>query len=256
MMPVSMDSCKIRTVQPALMFLLILVLASSAALAQQGKEVSVYLKSGDVVFGRVLSHDSLGNYRIMNDCGIRFLSLDEISRISRRNDRDQDEKPGSYYNQSTVALLFGEGSSGIQPKASITMVNGWQWSRRIYAGVGLGYEYYDRGVMPLFAEGKYFFSGSSFSPFLSFRIGYALPVEKRVQPDYYGLVTGTYGGVLLNPEAGVRLRINSHAAFIAGLGFNYQELSHRESYYSWSSYDRTVFTHYNRISFRIGFIFQ
>lgn len=251
-----MDSWKIKIVLPALMLLLILGWASSAAMAQHRKEVSVYLKSGDVVFGRLLSHDSLGNCRILNDCGISFLSADEISRIGRRDDRDQDEKPGSYYNQSTVALLFGEGSSGIQPKASITMVNGWQWHRRIYAGLGLGYEYYDRGVMPLFAEGKYFFSGSSFSPFLSFRIGYALPVEKRVQSDYYGLVTGTYGGVLLNPEAGVRLRINSHAGFIAGIGFNYQELSHRESYYTWGSYDRTVFTHYNRISFRIGFVFQ
>jgi hypothetical protein len=237
--------------------LLILVIISTlGASAQSKKEVTVYLKSGDVIFGKVLSQDSLGNYRISNSCGITLLSSGEIDHIEKGGFSRPDLKKSGYYNQSTFALLFGEGQDGFQPKPSLTMVNGWQWGQRFFAGFGLGYEHYDRGVMPLFAETKYMFGAESFSPFLSFRIGYAFPVENQKQTDYYGNITETYGGILLNPEAGIRIAVGSKSAFIAGIGYNYQELSYRETYNIWGNYDKTVFTNFNRISVRLGFIFQ
>ncbi|MBK6966490.1 MAG: hypothetical protein IPH20_21990 [Bacteroidales bacterium] len=237
--------------------LLILVMVSiSGAHAQNRKDVTVYLKSGDVIFGRVLSQDSLGNYRISNSCGITLLTSGEIEHMEKGGYSRPDLKNSGYYNQSSIALLFGEGADGFQPKPSLTMVNGWQWGQRFFAGLGVGYEHYDRGVMPLFAETKYMFGTESFSPFLSFRIGYAFPVEKQEQTDYYGNVTETYGGILLNPEAGIRIDVGSKSSFIAGIGYNYQELSYKETYSMWGSYDKTVFTNFNRISVRLGFIFQ
>lgn len=237
--------------------LLIIVLGSTGETRAQGKkDVTVYLKSGDVIFGRVLSQDSLGNYRISNSCGITQLSPAEIDHIAKGGFSRPDLKKNGYFNQSAIALLFGEGADGFQPKPSLTMVNGWQWGQRFFAGLGVGYEHYDRGVMPLFAETKYMFGTESFSPFLSFRIGYAFPVEKQEQTDYYGSVTETYGGILLNPEAGIRIDAGTKNAFVIGIGYNYQELSYRETYNIWGNYDKTVFTNYNRISVRLGFVFQ
>ena len=237
--------------------LLILVMISTlGAMAQSKKDVTVYLKSGDVIFGKVFSQDSLGNYRISNSCGITLLTSVEIDHFAKGGFLRPDLKKSGYYNQSTIALLFGEGQDGFQPKPSLTMVNGWQWKQRFFAGLGLGYEHYDRGVMPLFAETKYMFGTESFSPFISFRIGYAFSMEKRDQTDYYGNITETYGGILLNPEAGIRIAFGSKSAFIAGIGYNYQELSYKEAYTIWGSYNKTVFTNYNRISVRVGFIFQ
>lgn len=236
--------------------LILVIFSTTGAMAQGKKEVTVYLKSGDVIFGKVISQDSLGNYRISNSCGITRLTSLEIDHIAKGGFSRPDLKKSGYFNQSTFALLFGEGQDGFQPKPSLTMVNGWQWRQRFFAGLGLGYEHYDRGVMPLFAEAKYMFGTESFSPFLSFRIGYAFPMEKKEQNDYYGNVTETYGGILLNPEAGIRIAVGSKSAFIAGIGYNYQELSYREAYNIWGNYDKKVFTNYNRISVRLGFIFQ
>ncbi len=224
--------------------------------AQSRKEVTVYLKSGDVIYGKIFSQDSLGGCRIANECGITQLDQNEIEYIGKGGYSGEDLKNSGFYNQSTIALLFGEGQDGFQPKPSLTMVNGWQWQQRFFTGLGLGYEHFDRGVLPLFAEAKYFFMTESFSPFLSFRMGYAFPVEKQQQTDYNGNITDTYGGILLNPEAGIRVALGGGNYFIAGLGYNYQQLSHHEAYYMWGSYDKVVFTNYNRISFRIGFIFQ
>ncbi|MFH1119376.1 MAG: hypothetical protein V1775_06095 [Bacteroidota bacterium] len=241
----------------SLCVLMVVIVPFSTIRAQNNKSVAVYLKSGDVIFGKILSQDSLVGYRIANDCGITQLSQDEIDHIDKGGFSRPDLKKSGYYNQSTLALLLGEGQDGFQPKPSLTMVNGWQWNQRFFAGVGLGYEHYDRGVMPLFADAKMMLGSGLFSPFFSFRIGYSFPVEKQEQTDYYGNVIETYGGILLNPEAGVSIAAGSKNAFILSIGYNYQELSFRESIYNgWNNYDKRVFTNYNRISVKLGFIFQ
>lgn len=235
--------------------LLVLAFITTTVVAQGRKEKALYLRSGDVVFGRILTHDSTGNCTLENRCGITRIAATEIDHIVNRNTLYAGEKSNSYYNQSTVALLFGEGSDGFQPKVSLTMVNGWQWNRQIFTGLGLGFEHYDRGVVPLFAEFKYFLSTAPFSPFVSARIGYAFPAEKLQQNDFYTSIDKTYGGILLNPEAGVRFATRSNGYFIASIGYNYQSLSYHENYMYWTGYDRTVFTDFNRISLRLGFIF-
>ena len=235
--------------------MLFLVFPEGSA-AQSRSQVAVYLKSGDVVFGKILSLDSLGNYRISNDCGITQLSPAEIDHIVKGNLSRTDLRKNGYFNQSSIALLFGEGQDGFQPIPSLTMVNGWQWNQKIFTGFGLGYEHFDRGVLPLFAEGMYIFSNESFAPFFSFRIGYSFPLEDQETTEYYAAVSETYGGINLSPEAGISIAVGSKSLFLISIGYHYQELSYKETYNMWGSYDKTVFTNYNRISVRLGFIFQ
>lgn len=237
--------------------LLIMCLGLPGNLKAQGKkEVVVYLKTGEVVFGKIQEKDSLGNYSISNDCGIRTYRAAEIDHIGRAGLSRPDFKKNGYYNQTTTALLLGEGKDGFQPIPSLTMVNGWQFKRRIYAGLGLGYEHFDWGVLPLFAEVKYIFGYDNVAPFLSFRMGYSFPLEKEYGVSYYGYQTKTCGGVLLNPEAGIRIHTGSGNFFIMGFGYNYQKLSYKETSGGNYIYDRRYITRFNRISVRLGFIFQ
>lgn len=235
----------------------LLLALNFTATAQKNREVVVYLKSGEVVYGRILSQDSTGNRQISNDCGIRMLGPEEIDHIAGGGFSRPDVKRRGYYNHSSVALLLGEGMDGFQPKPSLTMVNGWQWAQRIFAGPGIGYEHFGRGVLPLFAESKIMLGTESLSPFLSFRIGYSFPVEKQTSTDYYSSVSETFGGIHLNPEAGIRIATGGMNSLVISIGYHYQELSHRESSNNgWGNYSKQVFTNYNRISLKIGFIFQ
>lgn len=246
-----------RTITIISFFLLIWLLFIPGGLAAQShKQVSVYLKSGDVVYGRIIDHDSLGNYRISNDCGITQLGPAEIDYIGKDRFSRPDLKKSGYFNQSSVALLFGEGQDGFQPIPSLTMVNGWQWNQKIFTGAGLGYEHFDIGVIPLFAEGMYAFSDEPFTPFISFRIGYSFPVGEQETNEYYTTIEETYGGIMLNPEAGISIAIGSKSALLVSIGYHYQELSFKETYNIWNHYDKTIFTNYNRISLKLGFIFQ
>ncbi|NTW26386.1 MAG: hypothetical protein HGA37_16925, partial [Lentimicrobium sp.] len=224
--------------------------------AQSRKQVAVYLKSGDVVYGRIIAHDSLGNYRISNDCGITQLSQAEIDYIGKDRFSRPDLKKSGYFNQSSIALLFGEGQDGFQPIPSLTMVNGWQWNQKIFTGLGLGYEHFDIGVIPLFAEGMYLFGNESFAPFLSFRIGYSFPLGEQETNEYYATVSETYGGINLSSEAGISIAVGSKSALLVSIGYHHQELSYKETTNMWNNYDKTVFTNYNRISLKLGFVFQ
>lgn len=242
-----------------LLLLLIWILPVKEAEAQRHNRDAVYLKAGSVVTGSIIQYDSV-SVRISNDCGIWKYNPEEVDSVSRFAKKARPAlKDNGYYNLSSIGLLFGEGANGYQPLASLTMVNGWQFKQRIFTGIGVGYEFYDWGVLPLFADIKYFFSPDVVTPFVSLKVGYSFPLSNTTgRSDYYGQQSKLFGGVLLNPELGLSVPVGSHNAFVFAIGYHYQELSSEEPENQWYYYQskRVVYTHYNRISLRVGFVFQ
>ncbi len=268
---------------------LVLVLLSVAIVspAQSGETVAVFLKGGDVRFGQIVYRDQSGNIQLANECGIFNISNSEIDSISsynfsfsddfRRNLESANQPQGKmsrllevsrqkaaykdkgWYNITSVALLFGQGQDGFLPVPSLTTVVGWQFNSKIFAGAGVGYEYYEWSVGTIFADFKYMLSQKYVMPFLSFRLGYALPLNSPPDTEnYYGDIVKYYGGVQLNPEAGIRLHIGEGSSLLLSMGYHFQQLAHDEnSYYYWgnSPYTTKVNTDYNRVSFRLGFMF-
>ncbi|MBW6490794.1 MAG: hypothetical protein K0B15_06310 [Lentimicrobium sp.] len=234
------------------------LLLPGGAAAQNRKKDAVYLKSGDVVIGKIDNYDSLAGVVISNDCGIWNYRINEVDRIQKySDDRKSKLKPRGYYNISSVALLLGEGADGFIPYPSITTVNGYQWNQQIFAGIGLGYEFYEWSNLPLFAEVKFMLEPDVVTPFFSFKTGYSFPLSKNKEMDWYGNGGKTFGGVLLSPEAGIKISLSGKSALLLGIGYHYQELSYEEPVYGWmQNYEKKVFVHYNRISLRIGFMFQ
>ncbi len=261
-------------------FALFLVLNSIAIVssAQSGETVAIFLKGGDVRIGQTVQTDSQGNIRLVNDCGvynIKKADIDSIAPYKVNAALGNPQRPGSaqentpeskeekkWYNLTSVALLMGQGQNGFIPIPSFTNVTGIRLGTNVLAGIGIGFEYYEWSVMPVFADVKYISKRERTKPFLSMKLGYAFPLGKssQIQDDYYnGEVTEYYGGLQLNPEAGLMIPISGGtSSLVLSMGYHFQQLSYKYNKYSWWGYEYNntiVHTDYNRISFRLGYKF-
>ncbi|MPL78565.1 hypothetical protein SDC9_24434 [bioreactor metagenome] len=234
------------------------LLLPGGASAQNRRQDVIFLKSGSVLTGNLIYCDSLRGVRIDNDCGSWLFSIGEVDSVNILGfcQRSSDKRNG-YYNLSSGSLLFGEGADGFVPYLSMTMVNGYHWNQNFFTGAGLGYEYFGWSVLPVFAELLFFMKPDVLTPYLSLRSGYAFPLSKN--PDSYqnGSQGRNYGGVLLNPEAGLKISVGERSAFLIGIGYRYQELSRTSPGYDRSgNYSRKTVTHYNRITLKAGVLFR
>ncbi|MCC7318406.1 MAG: hypothetical protein IT219_07715 [Bacteroidales bacterium] len=246
----------------ALLFLMLV-----APSLQSQDHTAFYFKNGEVTFGQIVGADSLGSYRVQNDCGIRLVDakdLDSIQIIKKATTPQffQHKKKG-YYNLSSLALLFGEGRNDNFPVPSLTMVNGYYFNPQFFTGIGVGYEYYEWSTLPVFAEVKYVLKKHGLNPFASLKIGYGFSINKDDKTNTGGSndIGKTYGGVLISPELGILIPVGKSDAFLMGIGYHHQELSKDSFLYGdWrvgaERMQRRVFTNYNRILLRISFMFR
>lgn len=243
-----------------IVIVILFVTASLFAVAQTGKTSAVFLKSGDVYFGN-LSNDDSGTIKLTNDCGIFQFKKDDVDSIVLKYRDPLPTKEKGYYNFSSIGFLFGESSEVDRPVPSLTIVNGWQFSKRFFSGIGIGYEHYNWGVIPIFIQSHYMLGTERLQPFGSFKLGYSIPAEKVIDSDYYNPVEKYNGGIMLSPEVGIKISTGRTSSLLIGLGYHFQQLSRNENLVSpWSyimtDYKRVVHTDFNRVSFRVGFIFN
>jgi hypothetical protein len=241
------------------LFWLILVLAigllpQQKVAAQKLRGDAVYLKSGSVVTGRIMENDSINGLKIANDCGIWFYKLQEIDSIGpQTTGRFYRAKHKGYVNYSNVGLLFGYENF---PIPSLNMIHGYKFRPDLSGGLGIGYEYFDWGVMPVFADVRYFFHGQGFSPFLFGQAGYSITLERNTSNNWGGSTKRSFGGPMLSAGAGIRAGISKNSAFIFSIAYRFQRLSH-ETINQWDlGTSRIIHTHYNRIAISIGFLFE
>jgi len=238
---------------------LYLISGNNLLFAQKTKADVVYLKNGTILYGSIIQFDSVKGMRINNDCGSYLFHFQDIDSVKTNYKKiSNSQKSKGYYNLTSVGLLFGEGGNGFQPLPSLTMVNGYQIDKHWSAGLGFGFEFYEFSVFPVFAQGTYVFKNDKISPFISLKSGYTFPIHRSTDKDN-GLPWKTFGGIAVNPEIGIKVDIGDKNAFICSLGYHYQKLSFEDNYYDYfyeSNYYRRIYNHFNRISFRIGFLFR
>jgi hypothetical protein len=241
------------------LFWLILVLAigllpQQKAAAQKIRGDAVYLKNGSIITGRIMQNDSLNGLKIANECGIWLINPGEFDSIGVQTyGRYFTAKPKGYTNISSAGLLFGYENI---PVPSITMVHAYKFSQGLLAGIGLGYEYFDWGVLPLFADARYYFYDEGFSPYIFGQAGYSITLERKPVDFWGGSQERTFGGPMLSAGAGIRAGVSKHSAFTLSIAYRFQKLSY-ESFSNWEpETQRIVSNHYNRIAVTIGFLFE
>ncbi len=75
-----------------------------------------------------------------------IVTVDAVAQVSTKT----QNRTGKFHSYNTVQLLNGSTSTS----AAISSVNGFLFNR-LFAGVGVGYDYYFRRTVPLFSEVRY-----------------------------------------------------------------------------------------------------
>jgi len=148
---------------------------------------------------------------------------------------------------------------------SVTMTNGKRFDEHWAAGIGVGYERFDRDLFPLFVDVRYTLWDNKVSPFFTFKTGYSSGNFKKKHYDNLTLyhephsISDAYykkdGGLMLHPEMGVRIPLSENADLMFTVAYRYQKIKstvtqnlgsnkweHKESL--------------NRLSFGIGVTFR
>ena len=119
------------------------------------------------------------------------------SKVARSPEYFLDWRPG-YVN--ITELTGGPGLSGTTDPFSkyyygITTVNGYQFTRNLKAGIGVGIHIHNEGTLfPLFLDTRYSFNAQEFVPFIAAAGGLAMNFNDLAERSW----------LFINPSVGIR----------------------------------------------------
>lgn len=252
-----------RLKQPRLthFFLLIIFFCISCLndLAAQKQEVdAVYLKNGEIYRGSLQNHPEENQIMLQTLCWNTMIfgagDIDHIDREMVNVKSSRLHVPSSgYFNRTDLGMLIGTGNNEKNAIFSAQMVNGYKINSRFYPGFGIGIEFYEQAVVPLFADISYHFGRNVLSPFIRGSMGYSIPVEDP--PETWGVITNNNGGYMYALGFGTFVRLNSHNSLSISLVYRFQSLKSVITQ-DWTDEVLNLNRQYNRIAFRIGFVFD
>ncbi|HZL10898.1 MAG TPA: hypothetical protein VFC65_12955 [Prolixibacteraceae bacterium] len=246
-----------------ILFLLCLFLVP--AFAQKSKKDMVYLKSGAIVKGDLITHDadivkinSAGNFWVFKNS-----EVDSISRYSKKVSESNRNK--DYFFDTSMGILVGNsGNNQSAPFSFSTSVN-FRIIDKLYVGAGIGAEFLDESYMPAFAQFQYKFRDTKFTPFVNLQVGYMVPLEDANRSQsviYYDYSSSYYpppqsdgklnaeGGFMINPSIGFQKFPSDNFGWFFSFGYRHHQLN-----YSGDN-DYKLEANFSRLSLKIGFIFN
>ncbi len=125
-----------------------------------------------------------------------------------------EQRKGGYVLSTGLDVLTGESVTTFR----LWVVNGYQFNRKVSAGLGVGFAYYNDplSLLPLFIDFKYQFPGDNLHPFLFLKSGYNI----SLLTDRDATVNSHSGGFLLNPGLGLQFETSEELAWYVTAGFN------------------------------------
>jgi len=183
------------------------------------------------------------------------LIIFSISSLLAQKEAQQSQQL-RYFNHSQVGLLIGEESEDRMRKALIPTfhtVNGIRIGNHFGIGVGVGIEPFEYTVFPVYASGYYFLTSKKHTPYFALKGGYTFANSHKKIINYYDGEHNNKGGLMINPEIGVRFKVSGFDMTLSG-GYRYQRLK------SQLTTEDAVYTYkhkvdYNRVSVALGIMF-
>lgn len=141
------------------------------------------------------------------------------------------------------------GQSTVTPR--IWVVNGFQFNRKVSAGLGVGFTYYDAplSLLPLFIDFKYQIPGENIRPFFFLKSGYNI----SLQTDKQAPVNSHSGGLMINPGLGLQFETTGNLAWHISAGFNLDRATYFEPGEAFTSFENNE--SYERLSLGVGLSF-
>lgn len=247
-----------------ILILLLSALFLVPAFAQRGKKDIVYLKSGGIIKGELITNDA--EIVNINSSGNQWVfkneEVDSISKYSKV--RNEPGITQDYFFDTSMGVLLGNsGNNQSAPFSFMSSVN-FRINGNFYAGAGLGAEFFEESYMPVFAQFQYKFRDTKFTPFVNLQAGYQVPLEdgNRNQIVTYDYSSSYYpypqtsselnaeGGYLINPSIGFQRFTSDNFGWFFSFGYRYHQLNYSgENGYK-------LETNFSRLSLKIGFIFN
>lgn len=157
------------------------------------------------------------------------------------------QRKGGYVLNTGLDVLPGQSSASFR----FWVVNGFQFNRKVSAGLGLGFNYYNDplSLLPLFIDFKYLIPADKVSPFFFLKSGYNISLHTDTDVN----VNSHTGGLMLNPGLGLQLETAGKLAWHITAGFNLDRATYFLPGDSFSSIENDL--SYERLSLGVGLSF-
>jgi len=156
----------------------------------------------------------------------------------------------------------------LQVSPSVTITKSRIINEHWAAGAGAGYELFDYNLFPVFADIRYKLWNSELSPFFALKSGYALTNFSKKHHDFLYLnfepyfinnaEQRNYGGIMLQPEMGVKVPLNENTGLLFTVAYRYQRTKstitqtiNKEYYDRWKLKENLF-----RLSFGVALMFR
>lgn len=242
--------------------LFIVLLFLTPAFGQKTKNDIVYLKSGAIIKGQLITYDA-ETVKINSAGNLWVFKVAEVDSVSRYKKPVHEKVAGNnYFFDVSAGVLKGNPDNSRSAPFSFTASFQVKVAGRLYAGAGIGAEFMEETYMPAFAQFQYRLRDSRFTPVVNLQTGYEVPLEesRQNQPYVYYDIYYPYpqnngklhanGGFLINPSFGFHQTISENFGWFFAFGYRY----HRLSYSGENSY--RLEKNYSRLSLKIGFTFK
>lgn len=246
---------------------LLLILAGFfmvSAYSQKSKKDFVYLKSGGVIIGKLITHDaeivkinSAGNEWVFKNS-----EVDSISKFSRL--RKQEGSSLGYFFDTSMGVLVGNSENYHSAPFSFMSSLNVKIIKNVYLGAGIGAEFLEETYMPAFGQLQWRFRDSKTTPFFNLQAGYQVPLEDghHNQTVYYDYSSSFYpypqtntklsaeGGYMINPSFGFQHYTSENFGWFFSFGYRYHQLNYSGD----NGYK--LENNFSRLSLKVGFIFN
>ena len=248
-----------------ILLLILIGLILIPAFAQKSKKDIVYLKSGGIIKGQVITNDldrikinSSGNQWVFKTADVD--SVSKYSKVVRERSPNQN-----YFFDTSMGVLIGNSGNGQKAPFSFMSSFNYRVIDKLYLGAGLGTEFFDESYMPVFGQLQFRFRDTKFTPFFNLQAGYQIALEDGKRENYinyyssssiyypYTQTSGKLnaeGGFLINPSFGFQRLTSENFGWFFSFGYRYHQLN----YSGVNSYK--LESNFSRLSLKIGFIFN
>jgi hypothetical protein len=246
------------------LFLFVLAIACLSVFGAvgQGRVDLLYLKSGETLRGKLESYEREESIVFVLTSGDTIrnegATLDLIKgiRTGRRNNKGYNQKTSGFWNLYELGVNFdNEGGSAFYAQGAIQGVWGYQWSKMLKTGLGIGIEAMeDFNVVPVFASIQGDWRQGKVTPFHFVNIGFAIASPRSYASDN-DRFNEVKGGFRFNSGLGVK--IHQRKTFITvSAGYLLQNVDYKENFWGgwWSDGAGVseVSRSFRRMSFKIG----
>ena len=180
--------------------------------------------------------------------------------VAAQDKIDRSEK-GRLISITEGGVLAGNSDNVNSTPFSFHTSLNWALTGRLSAGLGAGVEFLKETHLPVTANVMYLFGKrETVQPFVRLRGGYQFALEDKMMvngvipydsylPYYPATAMDARGGWLVEPAAGVILRVKQGLGISLSAGYRHQKLNYK------ATNDYRLHVEYNRLSLALGLIF-